>query len=281
MGIYIINYANEKFKSHQKRLTKSIKKIDKKYIVLEYGPESIDENFAVKYEDILSEEKGGGYWLWKPYLIKKTLEESNDNDYIFYCDSGAFVINKLELLVNDLNKANQDIMGFELPLIESQWTKKEAFINLGCDNDAFYNSNQILASFILIKNTEESRAFFNEYLNCCCNKENLIDKKNENLQSSDFIDHRHDQSIFSLLYKKKAYEAFRDPSQFGMYPEGYSGLKHFNYEINKLYLLDNSRKFRVMEYNNSNYPMILIHNRKTSIFVFYIKFLIKRFLIRI
>lgn len=41
--------------------------------------------------------------------------------------------------------------------------------------------------------------------------ENVTGKKNYQT----FIEHRHDQSVFSLLSKKYKLQAFRDPSQFG------------------------------------------------------------------
>ena len=37
--------------------------------------------------------RGYGYWIWKPYLIKKQLESMNDNDILIYCDAGC-TINK-------------------------------------------------------------------------------------------------------------------------------------------------------------------------------------------
>lgn len=277
MSIVIISYADSNFKNQQKRLTRSAKKINKNYQVVEYGPSDIDDLFYANHKKILDEVRGGGYWLWKPYIIQKTLNQLNDGDYLFYCDSGSVLVNKIELLITNLEKEKQDIMGFELPLIESQWTKKELLLNLECDNSYFYNSNQLLASFILIKNTEESRLFVNEYLNACFNHENLTDYYDESIvQDISFIDHRHDQSIFSLLYKKNGYKPFRDPSHFGVSPEGYTGYRFFVYEYNKLYNLKNGRKYRVNKYYNSNFPVILYHIRKSNIHKFYSAYFLKR-----
>ena len=40
-------------------------------------------------EFILANKRGYGYWLWKPYLIMKTLEQMNDNDILVYADCGC------------------------------------------------------------------------------------------------------------------------------------------------------------------------------------------------
>lgn len=271
MKIVVISYADQNFRAEQIRFSKSVKKINKNYIVLEYEPKDIDENFRNEHNNILNNKKGGGYWLWKPYIINNTLKKLKDGDYLFYCDSGVILVNKIELLIKDLDRENQDIMGFELPLIESQWTKKETLVNLNCYDKIFYESNQILASFILIKNTNRSRKFIEGFLRLCCVKDNIIDAtKPLNNQLDDFIDHRHDQSIFSLMYKQSGYKAYRDPSQYGYKPEGYIGLSYFRYNLNETYVLESGRKFRVNDHINSLYPMILLHTRNEKLFKFHI-----------
>jgi hypothetical protein len=67
----------------------------------------------------------------------------------------------------------------------------------------------------------------------------------ENAYGSDnypnFKDHRHDQSIFSLLSKKYDFLAFRDPSQFG------NDTKEFytNSDYDQLINLDRKRNFPI------------------------------------
>jgi len=36
-----------------------------------------------------SNERGIGYWIWKPYLIKKTMEQMVDGDILLYLDAGC------------------------------------------------------------------------------------------------------------------------------------------------------------------------------------------------
>ena len=200
---YYINYSDKVFKKQQDfSLLMAVKKgkFDK---IIGYSREDIDEKFHEESKNILDQSKGGGYWLWKPYFIKKTLEKLNNSDYLFYSDSGAFFLKNVDILIEELEKYNQDIMGFELPLIESQWTKKELFINMGCANEMYSKTNQVCASYILIRKTKFSVDFFDQYLKYGCNEVNITDSYDDNIeQDENFIDHRHDQSIFSLLYKK-------------------------------------------------------------------------------
>lgn len=36
--------------------------------------------------DVLAQPRGGGYWLWKPALLKEMLDRVVEGDIIFYCD---------------------------------------------------------------------------------------------------------------------------------------------------------------------------------------------------
>lgn len=258
--IIAINYADENFVKAQRFNTKSAYKKGKVDKVIEYSPDDIDNDFYTKNKKILREKRGGGYWLWKPYFIMKTLENSNDGDYIFYCDSGAYYIDKVKYLIDDLEKSNQSIMAFELPLIEKQWTKAELLKKMHCDYDEFKESNQAIGGYILIKVNDESKEFFRQYLKLCCNFDLINDEYIESDQLDSFIDHRHDQSIFSLLCKKYNLELFRDPSQYGVRPWEYMG---------------SGREFNVKTYNNSNYPQIIVSQRTANLKSFIIKEFIK------
>ncbi len=243
--------------------------------VIAYKPEDIDKEFYELNKKILSAKKGGGFWLWKPYFIYKTLNSLNDGDYLFYADAGSFFLKSVDALIIKLENNNQDIMGFELPLIESQWTKKELFINMNCEDDKFIQSNQLMASFFLIKRSDFSLNFFKEYLVYSSNEENITGIFSNNLsQYDEFIDHRQDQSIFSLLYKKNNLKAFKDPSQRGTYPLSYGGSLEHNLKANILYKLNNKRFFRYYDYKD-NYQNILFHYRRGIPYIIFIKFLLK------
>ncbi|MFM6994748.1 MAG: hypothetical protein ACKOWO_06520 [Sediminibacterium sp.] len=244
----------------------------------------IDEDFSKAFRNILGQKRGAGYWLWKPYIIKKMLSELSFGDYLFYSDAGAFFLKNVDILIDYLERENQDIMGFELPLIEEQWTKRELFVNMKCDDQIYFFSNQILASFILIKKSVISEKFFEEFLAFACNEINITDKFDSSvIQSDDFIEHRHDQSIFSLLYKKYNFKPFKDPSQLGRHPLGYADTAGNLNENSNIYICESGRKLRIKHYLE-NYSLVLYHNKKGKplnslirYFLKYILFVLKLF----
>jgi len=263
-----LNFADINFKKQQEFALKAAKYRGNFDKVIGLNPNVIDETFHKKYKHILNQKKGCGYWLWKPYIIVRTLSQLSHGDYLFYSDAGVFFLKKVDVLIDELCKFNQDIMGFEIPLIEEQFTKKELFINMNCDEKKYIESNQLLASYMLIRKTEFSEVFFNEFLKYACEEINITDLYSNNIQQSKcFIDHRRDQSIYSLLYKKYNLRPFKEPSQMGKHQIKYAQMKKSEIEdkirIQELCLLNNGRKIRIKKYSEK-YSLVLYQNRKND-----------------
>ena len=214
----LINYATENFRRSQKKNTKTgmLKgKFDK---VIEFSPKKIDKAFAKKNKKILKQKIGGGNWLWKPYIISKVLRYISKDDILFYCDSGSFFIRSIDDLMQSFRKSKQDVMVFELiNCKEKRWTKRDAFVLMECEDKKYTDTNQIMATFFLCKKTPKAIKFVNEWLELAQDRHLITNTPNkfdfENCE--EFSDHRHDQSILSLLSKKYGLIPFRDPSQYG------------------------------------------------------------------
>lgn len=266
---YYINFANKDFLFNQRFASFMARFFGGFDRIIEYAVEDIDVEFHEQNKRVLIQKKGAGYWLWKPYIIGKTLAIMNDGDYLFYCDSGAFMLKSIDFLIEEMERVGQDVVGFELPLIERQWTKVEVFNALKLNQQKFVDTNMIQASFQLIKKSDESVEFYRKLLEFSKVPELIMDAPlNIKEQYVDFIEHRHDQSIFSLLYKKHAYIPFKDPSQFGRFPELY-GDKNKKEEFDKLYLLDDGRLFRKSRHGGFKYSdVVFLSRRGNPIFKF-------------
>ena len=49
-----------------------------------YTKNDLSYDFTKKYQNILSQERGGGFYLWKPWIIKNALDELKNNEFIVY-----------------------------------------------------------------------------------------------------------------------------------------------------------------------------------------------------
>jgi hypothetical protein len=195
-NIWLISYAEgETYIANQNGLlASSINKcIDSIRI---FHKKHIDPAYYAKHQSILSQKRGGGYWLWKPYLIFKTLNEIPENDILLYMDAGGVIIKPIDSLIPQL--INHDIILFDMNIPNKQYTKKLLFQMMNMDNEISWNANQIQANILLIKNTKFARDFISEWL-YWSEKSNAIMDSDRKDEYHEFIDHRHDQSIISLL----------------------------------------------------------------------------------
>ncbi len=153
---------------------------------------------------ILNKKRGYGYWIWKSYLIKITLEIMNDNDILIYLDSGCEIdIKKKEKFIEciDYIKKN-NIVCTDSGLFEKKYTKMDLLNYLNCNSAIYYNTIQLQAGAIGLKKCDIIKKFVDEWYDTCYNYSLIDDSPSKEKNLSEFIENRHDQSVFSLLFKK-------------------------------------------------------------------------------
>ena len=107
-------------------------------------------------------------------------------------------------LVDFLKEKKLDMYLHRLPHLEKQYTKRDAFILLGVDQPFYAETGQFNAAFQVYRKTKFTEFFLGEYLYYAQDKRIITDDANVLGVSNypEFRDHRHDQSILSLLTKK-------------------------------------------------------------------------------
>jgi len=169
-------------------------------IIIPYQLKHIDPDFYAKNKSILTQKRGGGYWLWKPYFILKTLNQMPENDILLYVDSsGVFKKN----IYNLLDLANKhDVVVFPNFHNNRGYMKKIAIDKMMQGDETYLDKIQLDANAILLRNTPNSRAIIAQWLAYCEDPELLTDLKSKD-EYLDLKDHRHDQAILTLLYYLK------------------------------------------------------------------------------
>ena len=203
--IVAISYGSEQYDKQLEYNGKSALEIAKVNEFYGYKPKDIDHEFREKNKYILDKGRGNGYWLWKPYFLYKTLTEKlNYGDYLIYADAAIMYVDSAKKLVDFLKEKKLDMYLHRLPHLERQYTKRDAFILLGVDQPFYAETGQFNAAFQIYRKTKFTEFFLGEYLYYAQDKRIITDDSNELGVSNyeDFRDHRHDQSILSLLTKK-------------------------------------------------------------------------------
>jgi hypothetical protein len=213
----LINFGNRSYYHSQKINSQSGLLVGGFDQIIQYTPKEIDKTFLEKNQNILSQKRGAGYWLWKPYFIQKALATLQWGDYLFYCDAGAHFIASISPLIEICESSNQDIIVFELELLERAWTKRDALVLMDADIPEMIDTPQRIGGYHLWKKTPFSEYLVQEWLNYAQDERIISDCLNQLGQPNypEFQNHRHDQSILSLLTKRHKIPAHRNPSQWG------------------------------------------------------------------
>ena len=263
--IHLINFANDKFTEIQEESSRNAKRyggIDK---VWECKSGDISPDFLQENASIFSYKRGYGLWLWKPYLINKLLNILPDNDFLVYADAGITILKSLKPLFNIMERDNIEMMFFDLPLLEREWTKGEAYKNL--KNYREDNLNQIDGSFFILKNSLQTREFINQWLVTCQKEEYLSPKRFTDMEDDKlYQSHREDQALLSILVHNRELVTYRDPSDYGEFPYQYSSTKW---------------TYCPKIYNNCDYPTLILHNRSVPAKAYKRKYLVKHILSKV
>lgn len=206
--IYFHTFGNEKFYGALKRIRKQVDQFNIFNALFIYNDYDLknDLDFWNKHSLFIENNplRFYGYAIWKPYLILKSLEKINYGDILINSDAGCewniHGKNRLQEYFNLINSNDNDILCFQLDHLEKSWNKMDLIDYL----NSYYllNTKQIMDTTFILKKSEKTLKFINEWYNISCNY-HFIDDSISNLPNDpDFKQHRHDQSVFSLLCKK-------------------------------------------------------------------------------
>ena len=95
-----ISYGHQFFKKQLKLNKKSALEVGQVSEHYSYGLGDIDKYFRERNKEILSKGRGNGLWLWKPYIINKTMiEKLEEGDFLIYTDASIIFMNSYYLLI--------------------------------------------------------------------------------------------------------------------------------------------------------------------------------------
>lgn len=172
-----------------------------------YTPKELQEfpDFWNQHSDFISKNKRGyGYWIWKPYIIKKTMESMNDGDILLYLDAGCEIGgSKMERIPEFFNYVKEDkLIGTTYPCREKDWCKMDLLEHFEMENSDLIETGQRQPGTVMYCVCEETRSIVDLWYHNCCNYHLIDDSPSLKKNVKTFREHRHDQAIFSLLTKK-------------------------------------------------------------------------------
>lgn len=211
---YFLVYNDNTHSNFLSDLVESVKKYGRDFEIIVFNKNDMDEEFVLNNKNILDLDRGGGYWLWKPYIINETLKKINENDIVFYLDSKYYFMEDFTELYsnymenNDLlvwkNKPNNPIWHMK------NWCKMDVILKYDMLKKIFEeNAEECWGGALVIKKNERTIKYMEEWLDMCCIYEDITDAESKKKNSGLFCEHRHDQTLLSIILYK-----YNIPMQF-------------------------------------------------------------------
>jgi hypothetical protein len=237
--------GNQHIRAASRRITNEAKSSNYFRTIKSYDTKSLLQEFP-GYEKELSVlqnkyKKGLGLFFWKIILIRESLQLLPEDSILLYLDSGCHIrlhtsrqLTKMQEYLRVLEY--QPVMAFQIrdfqfgdntDFSEQHWSLRTLMeeLDLNLDNRL---SNQIESGVIFLRNNPTGRAFVDEWLRLARKNEYEFLMDCEILINDKTVGfNRHDQSIFSCLYKSMQFVPYPNENYF----DGEWDTKGINYPI--------------------------------------------------
>lgn len=181
-----------------------------------YGRKDLDADFVRRNQKILNHKPGAGCWLWKPYVILKTLKQIPEGDVLIYADSAITVRRPVFQVVNMLKK--HDVVVFKdggIPL--KGMVKRDCIEGLRAPK-SLLEKPSLWAGLVVMRNTQGVQDFIAKWLAYAQDPDIIMDTPSKRPEYPDFRFHHFDQGIFTLLVWMHRMSEKARPPKFFIWP---------------------------------------------------------------
>jgi hypothetical protein len=159
------------------------------------------------------QERGFGYWTWKPIACLRAIREAgadvsdDTSDILVYADVGCTLSNSQSAMRRlshyfDLVLSHKTgWLSFQNSFTESSWTKGDIFTHLNAWQHA--NKKQIIATVFILRTTPRNVRILEEWRELCELPHLIDDSPSSTKNARGFVQNRHDQSLLSIVLRKR------------------------------------------------------------------------------
>lgn len=237
--LHLVSFGDSSIRLARKRLKVQAENLGVFETVALCDEHDLKPSFRRKHRELLNKQvRGFGFWIWKPQIVLQRLSRINDGDILVYCDIG-FHLNlrgreRLEQWERGLIQSGKDFLVFQsfpptkyphydgraLPdHRDAVWTKGDLLDHLDMRSNPSIWDPTIQAGLFFVRRSERALGLISKWRDVMSNHLNLIDDSPSiSPNFPEFKEHRHDQSVFSLLMKKEGQFISESGFQF-WYPQ--------------------------------------------------------------
>jgi hypothetical protein len=262
MKIHFASFSggSENFRSAARRIEKEAIEsnfFDEVHVCDEKTDYPVLKYFLILNKNIFRN-RGFGFWSWKPHLILDIFKKASIGDVICYADSGcqisSLATEKFKENIH-LCKRNKSLF-FHMPnILEKHYTKYKLLKYFDCENDQLLLcSPQIQATYFYLEVCFENLMLIQNWARLSIsNNFSYIDDTDSYGYDNTFKEHRHDQSILSILVKRANLKTFPHEDSF-MAHEYYINSPIMLYPIHSLRERQGKKMHKLaFKYSNKNF----------------------------
>ena len=218
-NIFLVTFGTGKYNKRRFVLAEQARKTNLFDSILAYGKKDLGPEYHkyVNFDDqarrpsslgegAIQNRKKNEYWLWKPYLIQKTLRELDDGDILMYIDAGCTInknqIGSLRLLLDMIEGSPKEICGIAFRVEKNHpiknFTKRDILIRFPAVD---IELPQLAGGYIIFRKSENTLSVVKQWYDLCCIDSNsLLDDSpsKSGKESADFVNNRHDQALLTM-----------------------------------------------------------------------------------
>jgi len=229
MNAHLLSFANRHYRGSLSRIRReatvmgrfaSIHTVDERWLAPDYWQQHADT--------VRLHRRGFGLWTWKPYVIRRHLEQLPAGDMILYCDAGCSLNaegrSRLEEYFTLADSHPRGVLAFALTGLVGQWTKRATLVAFNADDPAMRAREMVAATALVFRAGPDTLDLVREWDERMRDVSLIDDSPSPQGEYPEFRGHRHDQSIFTLLAHERALQRIPDETWFG---DAWDGFRQF------------------------------------------------------
>lgn len=190
-----VTYGNEVYYNSLYRIKKEVEQTKRFDEIRIYTDKDLPQSLLG--HELFAHSRGGGYWLWKPWVVLDTLKDMQEDDILVYSDAGSKIFDHKEWDKWFRIMERKSALFFFYSGSMEKWARK-SILEYFCSVKNLHSYYQLMSGLFLLR--KSARHLIEEWYDVMRLYPEIVmdvDKRMMEYESPKFIENRHDQAVLS------------------------------------------------------------------------------------
>lgn len=208
MDLYFATYGSEPFQRALYRIEQQARDMGFTDTFC-YTMSDLDTEWKQRHVQFMNDNpRGQGYYIWKAQVVHQALKRIPENSVLLYADCGCMLnkegVHRLSEYVDMVRSHPSGMLCFELgpEHTEARWTKMDVLKAFRFTSPEQMGGSQLVGGIFMMVNNPKNRHFVDVWKTVMeTNYRMITDHPSSEKNHPSFTEHRHDQSVWSIIRK--------------------------------------------------------------------------------